>query len=162
MIKNLILKFNNFIQWTKKWIVCHLFIDIFMLLFVHCLIVEYPFDIDEFIEIICYSTIFIYLMFFWILPISLIILTFEQIKGRQFFIKNSFLLNNKIYNRFYIFSFIFMLLCCIAIAIGLYPYSILIVIAYILALALFVILKIIIIKFISFIKHLWHLFFSKK
>lgn len=162
MIKNLILKFNNFIQWTKKWIVCHLFINALIFLFIYGLIVEFPNSIDAFLDILTAFAFFICLAFFYILPISLIISIIEHIIKKRLFVKNNFLLNNKIYNLYYIFSFIFMLLCCIVIVIGLFPYSTLFFITYIIALILFILLKKIITKIINIIEYLYHLLFTNK
>ncbi len=155
MIKNLILKFNNFIQWTKKWIVCHLFINTFAVFLILGLIIEMPLNTETFLDTISVAMFFIYVMLLYVLPINLLISIIENIKEKRLFVKNNILLYDKNYNLYYTSVLIIILLSFLFVAICLYPYALLYFVIYSIFLLIFTILKIILIKVIVFLKKLF-------
>lgn len=141
MIKVLIQKFNNFIQWTKKWHVCHLFIHIYMILFYF--IITSNLENSNYIsdKLIIISLVF-YFMLYWSYPIILIVSIISHLKKKTVFISNEFLLHNKLYNLYYYLSFLTIILCVSTVCFsGLYGYCLILIILYIFSLFLFLTLK---------------------
>jgi hypothetical protein len=117
MLKNIITKFNNFIQWTKKWHICHIFVNIYACAFyltLYCSISnDLNFFINEFEENILTSMLFLYFMLYYALIIVLLIAIIEHLKKTKLRINNKFLLHNKIYHIYYYFhSIILIIVCC--------------------------------------------------
>ena len=120
MLKNLITRINNFIQWTKKWHFFHLLlVPNEFAFFLICLIMfKYVLLLKEY-----YSSLEILIVFFVIsyfattiliiiaLCIQAFLLIYNWIKFHNISIKNRFLLNNKLYNILYVIAFIYNFLC---------------------------------------------------
>ena len=125
MIKKLFQKIYDFIQWTKKWHFCHVFLVgsfatttgffIFItILFAISFTPLFGNNISIAENIIAYINLY---MLFWLfafvclfLPsifIQIFFAAFNFIKYKKIYITNNFLLNNKIYNLIYVFSFVF-------------------------------------------------------
>jgi hypothetical protein len=124
MIRKLINKLYNFIQWTKKWHFCHvLFVpatfatlltsDCFILL---CLIYDLlqqhkttSFEEIAAIHCFCYEITCICLFIPAVIT-QIFFITFNSIKSRKPFVTNNFLLNNKVYNTVYVIAIMYIIL----------------------------------------------------
>ena len=124
VLKNILSKINNFIQWTKKWHFCHLLFvpamfltlltgDCFIFL---CLIYDLltlhktiSFEEVAVIHNFCYEITCICL-FVPVVIMQLFFVIFNSIKSRKLFVTNSFLLYNKIYNIIYVIAIIYIIL----------------------------------------------------
>lgn len=158
MIKNLILKFNNFIQWTKKWHVCHIYVNIFIFLFYATLISEILNKNFSFyknlLEFMALCAIALYYMLYWSYTIVLVVSIISHIKKKQIFVKHNFLILNKWYNIHYSIACFVIILCfCVVCFSSLWGYSLIFIIIYIVSLALFLIIKWIITSIIDLIVH---------
>ena len=120
MLKNLITRINNFIQWTKKWHFFHLLLvpNAFACFLICLIMFKYVLLLKEY-----YSSLEILIVFFVIsyfattiliiiaLCIQAFLLIYNWIKFHNINIKNRFLLNNKLYNILYVIAFIYNFLC---------------------------------------------------
>ena len=110
MLKNILTKINNFIQWTKKWHFCHVFLLIssfimFMFTIFSLMAIDWIgelkftyFFLPEFIYIFA-------IVIALIIQILFSLINFCIHKNIQ--IKNRFLLNNKTYNGIYYLMFLY-------------------------------------------------------
>ena len=116
MLKTCINKFINFIQWTKKFHFFHAFIlPSFFIIHLGIIITSKPFYIYENITIINLknfvidyylitlftSLVVYYFLFLFAITCQLIFSMINLIIFKNIFIRNNFLLNNKIYNGIY-------------------------------------------------------------
>lgn len=156
MVKQILDKLNNFIQWTKKWHICHLFLNtfwVFFILGIFCALAEE--DIQKhFLNIIqdymILESIVLYYMLFWCLPIVLLISILEYVKGKKIYVKNNFFLNNKAYNMLYTISFILIILClCNVIFSDFFTICIILILLYVVTLFIFIFIQKLILGFID-------------
>lgn len=123
MLKNVIAKINNFIQWTKKWHFFHAllvpntfaFIIICLVMF-KCgsLLKEYYSSIE--VIIVFFTMCYLAEITFIIIALcaQIFFLLFNWTKSHNTSIKNSFLLNNKTYSILYIIAFLYNILCLLS------------------------------------------------
>ena len=144
---------NNFIQWTKKWHICHIFINIYTCIFYLALYCSISRDLHIFInalaENLTISLFFLFCMLYYALIIILIISVIEHIKKKKLRIQNKVLLYNKIYHIYYTHSFFIIIAFCTFACF--FDICQLLIILYLIALILFIILKWIIISIIDLI-----------
>ncbi len=110
MLKNILSKINNFIQWTKKWHFFHAFLLISSLVMLTMTGISLPYTgwIENLQLTYYFLSFFIYL---FAIAIALIIQILFSIINlcihKNIQIKNHFLLKNKIYNGIYYFMFLY-------------------------------------------------------
>jgi len=146
MIKIFLSKANNFIQWTKKWPICHFFVIVFSAIFLYCSFCEIFFENNSFtnyiLAMLLGSTIILYLMSIYILPIVLIISIIEHITKHRFETKNNVLLKNKKYDIYYnLFCLIIFISISTTLFSPLFLYCIFFLIVYIVILLIFFIIR---------------------
>ena len=113
MLKNIIDSINNFIQWTKKWHICHIYINIFLSIFIYSLffVLKNKNILQELFENIVCSVFILYIMAYYALLIILLVSIISHIKQKKLHVVNHFLLHNKFYNFYYTFGLIIILIC---------------------------------------------------
>ena len=130
MLKNIITKINNFIQWTKKWHFFHVFIiPSYIVLFItltmiFIFICEYiytgKFEYNFMLQYIgvLHSVVFklfsIYMPELWLaLVVQILFSGINWYLYRNISVKSNFLLNNKRYNCIYVIIWIYAIICFI-------------------------------------------------
>ena len=113
MLKNIITRINNFIQWTKKWHVCHIYINIFLPIFIYSLffVLRDKNILQELLENITCSALILYIMAYYALLIILLISIISHITQKKLHIISHFLLHNQFYNNYYSFGLIIIIFC---------------------------------------------------